>query len=269
VDKTATYFLQQQHFDLFIQDFLEGQEQPDQADIDRLIEEIKVLERYSIDSKRFFVLFDHSKFYPAYMSANVATEGGYSVEYMLKQGLIFMFQRIHWKQLSLAYKVNVWGKRFDKLISKHSSPPINTETWCCGVKFKDRWNRWRTVILKQRPLTTNSKNAIQLSFIEAEEITNIYKADFAWYRATCDIDGKPLTCAFFSNGSKKEYSDILSPREMQILQLAAQQKSNQEIGAQLEISKNTVERHRKNMIARVGVTDMTALIRIGEMLKII
>jgi len=115
----------------------------------------------------------------------------------------------------------------------------------------------------------NSQNVHQLSFIEVEEITNIYKADFAWYRPSCYIDGKLSTRAYFSNGSKKEYSDILSLREIEILRLAAQHKSNIEIGEQLEISKNTVERHRKNMIARVGVTDMTALLRIGQMLKII
>ena len=46
-------------------------------------------------------------------------------------------------------------------------------------------------------------------------------------------------------------------------------KSNQEIGTLLNISKNTVERHRKNMIARVGAKDMTALIIICKLVKIV
>jgi len=52
------------------------------------------------------------------------------------------------------------------------------------------------------------------------------------------------------------------------LQLAKINKSNQEIALLLNISKNTVERHRKNMIARVGVKDMTTLIRICQLAKV-
>ena len=47
--------------------------------------------------------------------------------------------------------------------------------------------------------------------------------------------------AYFSHGSKKEFPDILSERETEILKLAAQQKSNQEISELLEISKNTFQ----------------------------
>lgn len=265
---TQEYFIQQKQFDHFVKEFVEKREQPRQVDIDQFIKEIKVLERFSVDRNRFFVLFDHSKFYPAYISANVEQEGGYSVDYILNQGLFFLFQRIHWKQLSLAYKVHKWGRRYHKLIGTQSQP-THVDICCCGLKFKDRWNRWRTVVLRQKPLV-NTKNGIAvLSFIEAEEITSIYKADFVWYRPSCYIDGRQLTRAYFSNGAKKEYPDILSSREIEILQLAAQQKSNQEISELLKISKNTVERHRKNMIAKVGVTDMTALLRIGQLVKIL
>ena len=118
-------------------------------------------------------------------------------------------------------------------------------------------------------LAATKDNRPQLSFIEAEEITNIYKVDFSWYRPSCFFQEQRITRAYFTNGSKKEYNDILSLREIEILKLATQQKNNQEISELLNISKNTVERHRKNMIARVGVTDITALIRIAQMIKII
>ena len=74
---------------------------------------------------------------------------------------------------------------------------------------------------------------------------------------------------YFSKGAKKEYPELLTPRELEILRLAGQQKSNKEIGEQLGISKNTVERHRKNMLNRVGVTDMTTLLRIVQMIGLL
>ncbi len=262
------YTTQNQHFEQFVQDFVQGHETPQQKDIDKFIQEIKTLERYAVDSKRFYILFDHSKFYAAYISANLEKEAGYSIDYILKQGLLFWFQKIHWKQLTLAYKFNKWGLKFQKECGIHI-PSSQYEIWICGIKFKNKWNRWKTYLLKQRILTNTKKNQALLSFIEVEDISSFYKADFAWYRPTCIIDGKRLARAYFSHGSKKEFPDILSERETEILKLAAQQKSNQEISELLEISKNTVERHRKNMIARVGVTDMTALLRIGRILKII
>lgn len=254
-------------FEQFVQTFIKGHEQSNQEDIEKIIQEIKILEKFSLYAKRFYCLFDHSKFYPVYLSENVEKEGGYSIDYILSQGLFFLFKRIHWKQLTLAYKVHVWGDRFQKLLGK--STGLNTEVWCCGVKFKDKWNKWRTVILKQKMLAKTKDNKALLSFIEAEEITAIYKADSVWFKASCNINGRKISRVYFSNGPKKESLDLLSPREIEILRLAMENKSNQKIGELLDISKNTVERHRKNMLARVGVKDMTALIRICQIAKVI
>jgi len=52
------------------------------------------------------------------------------------------------------------------------------------------------------------------------------------------------------------------------LHLVIEQKNNTEISELLELSKNTVERHRKNMIARLGVIDMTALIHICKLCQL-
>jgi len=261
-------FIQRKEFDRFVQEFEGPLGYVDQADIDRFIDQIKILERYAIDSKRFYVLFDHSKFYPVYISENVEKEGGYSVEYILNQGLFFLFQRLHWTQLTSSYKVIKWGRKFQELVGP--KVPIHTyETWYCGLKLKDKWGRWRTTILKQKMLTSTKDNAPFLSFIEAEEITNLYKANSVWYKLSCRFQGRRISRTYFSKGTKKESEDILSAREVEILKLAAQQKSNREISEILGISKHTVERHRKNMIARVGAMDITGLIKIAQIVKIL
>jgi len=261
-------FIQRKEFDRFVQDFVGAIKAPTQEDIDRFIGEIKTLERFILDNKRFYILFDHSKFYLAYVSENIKKDSGYSAEYILNQGLFFLFQRIHWKQLTVAYKVNKWGLNFQKIIGKHV--PVQTfEIWICGWKFKDKWRSWRTVIIKQKILAATKDNDPLLSFLETEDITNIYKSDVVWHRISCLFQGKRTTRVYFSSGPKKESSDILSSREIEILQLVVQQKSNQKISELLNISKHTVERHRKNMIARVGATDITALIRIAQIVKVL
>jgi len=120
---------QRLQFDQFVKHFIEGHEQSKPADIERFIQEIKILEKYSLDSKRYYCLFDHSKFYPAYISADVEKEGGYSIDYILNQGLFFIFKMIHWKQLLLPFKVAKWGNHFLKLLDPTTEPVIDIEVF--------------------------------------------------------------------------------------------------------------------------------------------
>jgi two-component system response regulator NreC len=54
--------------------------------------------------------------------------------------------------------------------------------------------------------------------------------------------------------------DTLTPRERQILQLAASGKTNQEIAEQLFISARTVESHRANLMRKLGLRTHTDLV---------
>ena len=54
---------------------------------------------------------------------------------------------------------------------------------------------------------------------------------------------------------------MLTPREREILQLVAEGRSNKEIGTTLNISTKTVETHRANMMHKLGLTSVGALVR--------
>jgi DNA-binding CsgD family transcriptional regulator len=53
----------------------------------------------------------------------------------------------------------------------------------------------------------------------------------------------------------------LTPREREVLHLAAQGYTNAQIGAQLVISPRTVEVHRANMMRKLGLRTQADLIR--------
>jgi DNA-binding NarL/FixJ family response regulator len=53
----------------------------------------------------------------------------------------------------------------------------------------------------------------------------------------------------------------LTPRELEIIKLVAEAHSNDEIAEMLVISKKTVERHRANMLEKLGMTDRVELTR--------
>ena len=53
----------------------------------------------------------------------------------------------------------------------------------------------------------------------------------------------------------------LSPREIQIVQLVAESKSNKEVSNILHISVKTVESHRAHIMEKLGLHSITELVR--------
>jgi DNA-binding NarL/FixJ family response regulator len=56
-------------------------------------------------------------------------------------------------------------------------------------------------------------------------------------------------------------TDPLTPRELEVVKLIAEARSNDEIAAELVISKKTVERHRANILEKLGMHDRVQLTR--------
>jgi DNA-binding NarL/FixJ family response regulator len=55
--------------------------------------------------------------------------------------------------------------------------------------------------------------------------------------------------------------EMLTPREQEIVKLVAEAHTNDEIGELLHISKKTVERHRANVLEKLGMRDRVELTR--------
>src|SRR5438034_3425959 len=58
-----------------------------------------------------------------------------------------------------------------------------------------------------------------------------------------------------------EQFDVLTPRELQVLKLIAEAYSSKEIAKELVISVKTVERHRQNILDKLGMSDRVELTR--------
>ena len=60
---------------------------------------------------------------------------------------------------------------------------------------------------------------------------------------------------------EEEQLDILTPRELQVLKLIAEAHTSKEIANELVISVKTVERHRQNILDKLGMSDRVELTR--------
>ena len=62
-------------------------------------------------------------------------------------------------------------------------------------------------------------------------------------------------------GRGEEHFDVLTPLELEVLKLIAEAHTNKEIAQKLVISVKTVERHRANLLQKLGLKDRLELTR--------
>jgi DNA-binding NarL/FixJ family response regulator len=67
--------------------------------------------------------------------------------------------------------------------------------------------------------------------------------------------------AFISGQPVKRRSDYLTTREAEVLQLIAEGRANKQIAAELSISIKTVEKHRQQVMNKLGIHDVAGLTR--------
>jgi DNA-binding NarL/FixJ family response regulator len=66
---------------------------------------------------------------------------------------------------------------------------------------------------------------------------------------------------YVQRGSSDEAFELLTPRELQVLKLIAEAQTSKEIAKELVISVKTVERHRQNILDKLGMSDRVELTR--------
>ncbi|HET8606871.1 MAG TPA: response regulator transcription factor [Gaiellaceae bacterium] len=66
---------------------------------------------------------------------------------------------------------------------------------------------------------------------------------------------------YVERGKGDEQFDVLTPRELQVLKLIAEAQTSKQIAKELVISVKTVERHRQNILEKLGMSDRVELTR--------
>ena len=225
-----------------------------------VISQIKQMERLIVNNKRFIGLFSHTSFTPVYTSSNLKKKIGFSAEEFYQLEVLNFMKMLHEKHIFSPYRICSWITKF---MERHDHLTLeNNVLYICGIKIKDKDGQIKTGFIKIRNFKNALKESTTLSFFEIEDISAIYKRDFYWMRITNKDSYRTYKQCYISNGPKKECLDLFTPRELEVLTLSKEQKSLEEIATILKLSKETVKRHRKNMLARSGLQDIQSLIHI-------
>lgn len=136
--------------------------------------------------------------------------------------------------------------------------PVVYLTLMRGTRYVHRLLKYNIqgYILKNAPveeLYTAVKKVYEGGEHFSDEINIIPKEDF---RSTITLEDNKVDA-------------ILSKREIEVLKLICKEYSNTEIAEQLFLSISTVETHRKNLIAKLGVNNTVGLVKFALKNKLI
>ncbi|CAE6728454.1 response regulator [Paraburkholderia haematera] len=84
-------------------------------------------------------------------------------------------------------------------------------------------------------------------------------------RTSLDVRGRCAGSLDFAAGTpqKAHLWDTLTGRERSVLRLVVEGHTNRQVGEQLKLSPKTVEKHRASLMRKLGITNVTGLVRIA------
>ncbi len=224
------------------------------------------LDFLSASEKSLRIIFDYQDFKILDMSNNIYDVFGLDREDFDVQ--IFLKALVPEHKL-FPILASQWSTHIHSLIDK-TNRCINPKTCFCGFKIKSREGNIRSLMCRMLYFDTlvDSKNRHAKAILTFDDITHLIKSDFWWARHSCGHNNEII---YHTNSVdiKHNRQDILTNREKEVLELISKGLESKQIAAQLYISAETVERHRKNMIARTGARDTTALMQLAKMTGII
>ena len=238
---------------------------PNTSDIQEVIGKIQAYEEINRVGKSFSLLLSFSDFRLLHIGKNVVDVFGYTAEELMQYKAGVIFKLLPFSHLSFPVKALSWAKKVraqTRLWLEHSNICF------CGVKIKHKDGRIIRIFIRLRILNNAKSGFPSMVLHTTEEVTHLLKGEHYWGRFACGKDQRHIQ-SFLSTGEKREFSEILSEREKEILLLIMNNKSSQDISEELGIATNTVLKHRKNMIMRTGAKDTTALMQLAKMCELV
>jgi DNA-binding CsgD family transcriptional regulator len=225
-----------------------------------------VLDNYAMLNNQFINIYSLKQHKVLYMSNNFSEVLGYkcSREDYQKWAAYYWLRDLPFSQSTLFLKLSyLYKTKLDKIL-KESQGDINFYF----NNFKLKINRAETKHLGLTCTTIDTKpdEGIDKVLIINSDVSPYLKDSDTWWM---DLKISDLAYSYHSDSNSLKPKSILTPREMEILELAQKGFITKDIGEKLDISPATVEKHRKNLIEYTGAKDISSLLVILRLANMI
>ena len=241
-----------------------------ELDLKPYIERLIILDALPKEKGNIYLLFDNQKLDFLFISPSVGDFAGYSYEEVSERrmGLIEEILQFEGNQNNFFKDYFEWSSS-----TRHALPIAAMQNSflirIVGLKMRHASGRTITVMVNGYPFFVDNTGSFAYSYIQVKDITHLWKGECYWAYAEAKDETGTYLSTLNSSVLNPLTNGFLSPRETEILTLISHGYDTKEIAAQLFISVNTVEKHRKNMIARLGARDTVALCELARRCSLI
>lgn len=219
-----------------------------------------LLDLLSQNSNTVIAVISLKDYRKLYLSKNVKDIWGYSIE---DNSILGILQYVNMMSFNHALFPIIAGQWYIKCLKSVAyEDKTNQKIAFIGAQFKTRFGQTKRTFIQTGHLEEDT-NRNPINIINSiQDISHLMKDDFWWGRYAYGTDGQKVKY-YHSSIGKAVDGDIVSDREKDILKLIQQGLDSPEIADKLCLSLSTIHTHRKNMLARTGMKDVTALLQIA------
>ena len=200
------------------------------------------------------VVFDQVNFKILAISNNFKTITGIDLNLNDQNNLNETFGRINPNHLLLI------AKSVEKFPSLINASKLQFYKAClCGLSILNNEGEVSRLLINANSYGHNKQGFPQIALVTINKINFMMKSDDLWLRVTY---GEQNTKVNFCSTADEKREDLLSEREKDVLKCIINGLDSKAIAEKLYLSPDTVIKHRKNMLAKSGLCDTTALIQI-------
>jgi DNA-binding CsgD family transcriptional regulator len=238
------------------------------ADASEYLKSTKIFDLMSNRKKTIFLLFDVKEFKILYCSDNFEKMTGHPTSEIMTRNVGFFFEILKRKDILFFFEFTKWLTSFNKSVPVEYLQEYLQIQWF-GMTVRKKDDTYIETLFKIDPFERHSNGLSRLCIITLEDVTSLVRKDASYWSRMEAGSSKKFYSSFFEDNPRFVMKDIISEREMEVLKLIAEGYDSKDIGDKLFLSTHTIDRHRKNMIARLGAKDSTALIEMCRMCDLI
>lgn len=239
---------------------------PVNIDYEKYFAQTGIFSLFNQNQGALSLIFDIKNCRIVNISKNITTFTGYNRKDLSDNITLSFISLLAQEHISL---FNVFASWIEKVL-KNLNKVYRVEHFfnCWGVKIYNKAGDTMKCHLSALPLELDAEGKPLLVFIVIQDITHLMKGDDYWMRGVFGKEEKKIF-VYHSNEDKIVEQEILSEREKEVLKYIIQGLNTRQIADILGISPNTIDNHRRNMLARTGTRDTTALIHLCKMMAIV
>ena len=226
--------------------------------VEKHINKYKEIDKIYPSNQSFFMIINTAKLKYEFVSTNFKHIVGYNTEIIKKQGPNFFMSLFHPDDLKLwLHEIKDF---MEMTINDFKLEDRKKLLYSYNFRLKNIKNDYINIIAHLTPiefdtsgkpfmaishytLTSEEKENPMIGSIKIMNKNNVYET------------------VFYKNYSQENITNILTKREIDIIQELALEKSSKEIGERLFISSHTVDQHRRNIINKLKFKSTDELIQ--------